>query len=76
MPRTKKEHYMMDCYHREEGRAEPVRRESKRIVAASDDDAIKEAKGAGSWSNPTFFVLRAVGRKTSRVVYRSEPAGD
>lgn len=63
-------HYMMDCFFHEDG---GVRTDSRRIVASSDDEAIRQASTVGSWDHPTRFEVRVVTRGGSRVVYKSNP---
>jgi hypothetical protein len=52
------------------GRLDTVARERKRIVAADDSDAIKEARGVSIQPEPAYFELRTTAIK-SRVIYTS-----
>ena len=64
-------HYMIECFYRDQGgRLDTVARERKRIVAADDSDAVKEARGASIQPEPAYFELRTTAI-TSRVIYTS-----
>jgi hypothetical protein len=62
---------MIECFYRDQwGRLDTVPRERKRIVAADERDAIKEAPRVSIQLEPAYFELRTTARK-SRVIYTS-----
>jgi hypothetical protein len=67
-------HYMMDKFYRDASRPDGVRKESCRIAASSDSEAIREAKMVAIAETPDHFRLRIVARKGDTIIYRSTDA--
>jgi hypothetical protein len=64
-------HYMMDCYFVDPNAVDGVRREPKRVVAISDDEAIQEAKRVAIGLKDIPFRLRKVSNLADQVIYDS-----
>ena len=62
--------YVVDCFY-QDGDFK-FRKESVRIDALSDDEAIAEALFFGPGKKPHHWQLRAVGRMGDTVIYRSD----
>jgi len=73
MPRQAITHYMVDCFFTDAKGFDGFRKESHHIRANSDKDAIREVSII-EWRKPHHYHLRAVTRKSDRVIYKSTDA--
>lgn len=72
-------HYMADFFYPEAGQPDGFRKQSHRIVASSDSEAIKESELAAKFAQPefgrpaepAFFRVRKVFRKGEETIFDS-----
>jgi hypothetical protein len=62
----------MDCFYPDSMQFDGFRKESFRVVASSESEAIKEAEIAAIVAKPHHFRVRAIARKGDTVIYRSD----
>ena len=65
-------HYMMDRYFPDATKPSGFRRESARLVAMGDDEAISEVKRFGHLNGSKWYELRRVWKKGDLVIYSSK----
>ncbi len=68
MPKAR-HHYMADWFYPDAGAADGLRRESDRIIAYDDAEAIREAAPLGKV--PSFWRVRKVTRTSDDVIHDS-----
>jgi hypothetical protein len=69
-------HYMVDVYGPDSHGLNRRPSESFRVVASTDDEAIREARTHCSYRECIFFRVRIVARAGDRVIYDSRSAAD
>ena len=66
---------MVDVFYAEAGHPDGFRKESFRIAASDDTEAVREATQATNWRKHVHhFHVRTVSRQAEHVIYRSEDA--
>ena len=69
----KRPHYMVDAYRQKDAHSPPTLIERGRVVAGSDEEAVREAGMFQTQFNPTYIVVREVSKGGDRIVHKSTP---